>query len=512
MFSVILRAYKSKLKTLDVQKRYTSTIFSQMHDHSRKKLCAIKSGGYEFSYNDILNDSDNLSKLIPNDFKNHNISFLCPNGYDYVKSMFAIWRSGCVAVPLYHLHPLEEMEYYIQNSKSKLLLCHSQYINHLKPVAERNNIDLIEIKSSNSKKFHNSPNKFELDLLRRALIIYTSGTTGKPKGVVMTHKNLQTSMKSMVEAWEWTSNDHILHCLPLHHFHGIVNALLTGLWSGATVEMLPSFNSLEVWNKFKEDNSINLFMAVPTMYHKLIKEYDSMSKKDQLLCSKGCKKFRLMVSGSMALPDILYSRWEEISGHKLLERYGMTEIGMALTNPYRGERIKGRVGYPFPNVKVKVNESTGELLVSGDQIFLEYFENEDATKNAFDEDGWFKTGDIVEVDENGSFKILGRMSVDILKSAGYKISALEIERVLLDHPNISEVAVVGVDDKEWGQIISAIVVLKDQSDVLTLENLQEWLKDKMAKYKIPRKLLIVDEIPRNHMGKINKKSLLKLFE
>ena len=213
-----------------------------------------------------------------------------------------------------------------------------------------------------------------------------------------------------------------------------------------------------------------------------------------------------MVSGSMALPEHTLNEWREISGQVLLERYGMTECGMILSNPLHGLRKPGFVGKALPGVQVKVVDN--ELRVKSLGMFDQYFAKEEPTKEAFDEEGWFKTGDIVEMDPDGDFKILGRASVDILKISGFKVSALDVENDLLGHPEVLEVAAVGVEDKVYGQRVG--IVFKAKKKVL-LEEIREWAKDKMAHYKVPKLAIQVDEIPRNQMGKVNKKELVKLF-
>jgi malonyl-CoA/methylmalonyl-CoA synthetase len=225
-----------------------------------------------------------------------------------------------------------------------------------------------------------------------------------------------------------------------------------------------------------------------------------------------------MVSGSAALPVQTLARWREITGHTLLERYGMTEIGMALSNPLRGERHPGSVGAPLPGVEVRlvdeegtsVSDGTpGEIEVRGPNVFTEYWGRPDATRDAF-RDGWFRTGDVA-VREDGAYRILGRTSVDIIKTGGFKVSALEIEEVLRTHPAIAECAVVGVSDEAWGERVSAAVELR-QGAALSLDDLQQWAKLQLAPYKIPRALQQVSALPRNAMGKVVKPEVAGLFK
>lgn len=259
-------------------------------------------------------------------------------------------------------------------------------------------------------------------------------------------------------------------------------------------------------------------MAVPTIYVKLIQTLESMPDEDRAEVVAGFAQMRLMISGSAALPASVHETWTELTGQKLLERYGMTEIGMALSNPYEGERLPGMVGQPLPGVQIRLKSETGELVtadgepgeiqVRGPAVFSEYWKRDEVTAQSFDE-GWFRSGDIA-VCENGSYRIMGRQSVDIIKSGGYKLSALEIEAVLLEHDAICECAVVGVADETWGEAVAAAVVLNGDQR-LELDSLRSWSQDRLSKYKIPKRLIIVDSLPRNAMGKVTKPAVVQLF-
>jgi malonyl-CoA/methylmalonyl-CoA synthetase len=261
-----------------------------------------------------------------------------------------------------------------------------------------------------------------------------------------------------------------------------------------------------------------VFTAVPTIYHRLIASWEAASPNVQRMRSEGCRRARLMMSGSATLPVRTLERWREISGHTLLERYGMTEIGMALSNPLRGERRSGRVGSPLPGVTARIVDESGravaegtpgELEVRGRGVFLEYWRRPDETRRAF-RDGWFRTGDVAIV-EDGAYRLLGRTSVDIIKTGGYKVSALEIEEVIRAHPAVFDCAVVGVADPEWGERVSAAVELRERAS-LVLADLQSWTKARLAPYKVPRELHCLRSLPRNAMGKVMKPELAKLIE
>jgi malonyl-CoA/methylmalonyl-CoA synthetase len=349
------------------------------------------------------------------------------------------------------------------------------------------------------------------------MIVYTSGTTARPKGVVTTHANIGAQVAALVEAWEWRPTDRLLLALPLHHLHGIVNGLGCALAVNATCEILPVFEAATIWDRFSS-GEITVFTAVPTMYHRLIAAWDAAPPAEQRTWSKGAGRARLMMSGSAALPVQTLERWREITGHTLLERYGMTETCMVLSNPLRGERRPGSVGTPLPGVEVRlVDESgavvpegtSGELEIRGPGVFLEYWQRPVETQAAF-RGGWFQTGDIAIV-ERGAYRLLGRTAVDIIKTGGFKVSALEIEELLRLHPCIAECAVVGVADDEWGERVSAAVELRDGA-TLSLADLQLWAKPRLAPYKIPRDLRPLAALPRNAMGKVTKPEVAALFK
>jgi malonyl-CoA/methylmalonyl-CoA synthetase len=349
-----------------------------------------------------------------------------------------------------------------------------------------------------------------------ALIVFTSGTTGKPKGVVHTVASVSAMVTSLIEAWGWMESDVIPLFLPLHHVHGIVNILLCALWRGATVDLFARFDAERVCRKVAEDR-YSVFMAVPTIYVKLIAYLKTL---DENMCdqiTEGFANMRLNVSGSAACPVPLFDEWEALTSQRFLERYGMTELGMALSNPYEGERRPGHVGQALPGVVIKrVSESgeeitdpatPGELAVKSQTTFREYWGNPESTEQAFSQ-GWFMTGDIAVIDE-GAYRILGRASIDIIKSGGYKLSALEIEAILLEHPDVDEVAVIGVSDDEWGEIVAAAVVL---ATPVTQESLIQWSRERMSGYKVPRKWAFTDVLPRNALGKVTKPTLSAWFE
>jgi len=448
------------------------------------------------------------------DLREARVAFMVPPSFEYAAALWGIWLAGGVAVPLCVSHPLPELQYVLDDTGAEVLLAHADFEPKLRPLAETNPVRFMQLDATRPQSTRLLP---PLGAHRRALILYTSGTTSKPKGVVTTHANIQAQIVSLVEAWGWAADDRILHVLPLHHVHGIVNVLLCALWAGALCEILPGFDATAVWERLMHSD-LSLFMAVPTIYVKLIAAWESADAPTQEKMSRACRRLRLTVSGSAALPVIVFEQWQAISGQRMLERYGMTEIGMALSNPLLGERRPGFVGRPLPGVVARLVDETGaeiageglpgEIQTQGPNVFQEYWRKPEATRMAF-RDGWFCTGDVALV-QDGYYRILGRSSVDIIKTGGYKVSALEVEEVLRTHPHILECAVVGVPDAEWGERVCAAVILRS-GEPLPLESFRDWAKRQLAPYKVPTRLLSVADLPRNAMGKVTKPAVKELF-
>jgi malonyl-CoA/methylmalonyl-CoA synthetase len=477
---------------------------------------AVVDAAGTISYRDLVQAATKVAARLlgaRTDLAEARVAFCMPSGSSYVAVQWGVWCAGGIAVPLFPGHPLPEIEYGLREAGAEALVAHPDHEARLRPVADRLRIFLV----SYAEALRGRPDRPlpQVGLDRRAMILFTSGTTSRPKGVVLTHRNITAQIASLVDAWAWEPADRILHVLPLHHTHGIINALCCALWSGAVCEMMPKFDAGRVWDRFAR-GGITLFMAVPTIYVKLIAAWKEADPDRRRLLSRGCARMRLMVSGSAALPVDVFDEWRAVSGHALLERYGMTEIGMALSNPLRGERRPGFVGLPLPGVRVRLageegravegEGEAGEIEVEGPGVFLEYWSRPEATRAAFRE-GWFRTGDIA-VREKGYYRILGRSSVDIIKTGGYKVSALEIEEALRAHPKIRDCAVVGIEDPAWGERVAAAVTLRPGCS-LSLRELRAWAGERLAPYKIPTLLRSFEDLPRNALGKVIKPDLRK---
>ncbi len=324
-----------------------------------------------------------------------------------------------------------------------------------------------------------------------ALLGYTSGTTGVPKGAVLTHGNLLAGAESVRIAWRWETEDRLVLALPLFHMHGLGVGLHGTLLTGASAILLDGFSPNAVLDAAAAHDA-TLFFGVPTMYTRLAQS----SRVGEL------SRLRLCVAGSAPLSADLHYRLEEAAGVRVLERYGMTETIMLVSNPHDAERRAGTVGFPLPGVELRLAADTGEVLVRGPNVFAGYWRRPEATKEAFDDEGWFRTGDLGEFDEAGYLRLQGRAK-ELVISGGLNVYPREVEDALRTHSDVDDVAVTGTPDEEWGELVTAwVVAASGQSP--KLEDLRSHLDGVCADFKHPRLLHLVDELPRNALGKVQK--------
>jgi malonyl-CoA/methylmalonyl-CoA synthetase len=338
-----------------------------------------------------------------------------------------------------------------------------------------------------------------------AVISYTSGTTGRSKGAMLTHGNLVSNARAICEAWRWTAEDHLLLTLPLFHTHGLMVGVHGTLCAGASMELHRRFDDAAVYERLL-GGGFTMFFGVPTMYSRLLREARGREDRPPPL--------RLYVAGSAALSPNDFEAFERRFGARILERYGMTETGMNLTNPYDGERVPGTVGMPFPGQEARVvgledrqpvpAGEVGEIEVRGPNVFVGYWQNAEATRESFTEDGWFRTGDLGFMGEDGRFTITGRAK-ELIVSGGYNVYPREVEEVIERHPDVAEVAVVGRPDEEYGERVVAFVV--PEGDEPDAQGILDLCRRELAGYKRPREVVYLEELPRNAMGKVTKRDL-----
>jgi malonyl-CoA/methylmalonyl-CoA synthetase len=340
-----------------------------------------------------------------------------------------------------------------------------------------------------------------------AVLGYTSGTTGRAKGALLLQRNLLANIRAITQAWRWTADDRLLLTLPLFHAHGLMVGMHGTLLTGASVVLRRKFDASDVLSTINADPAITMFFGVPTMYGRLLAETEHLDAPPRPL--------RLYVSGSAPLSPQVFAEFERVFGQRILERYGMTETIMNMTNPYDGERRPGTVGAPYPGQEARVvgvsdrqplpDGEIGEIEVRGPNVFAGYWNRPDATAQAFSADGWFKTGDLGWRSADGYYTITGRAR-ELIISGGYNVYPREVEDVLAEHPAVAEVAVLGAPDADLGEQVVAMIVPKDGQTPDAAEIIA-FCRERLASYKKPRQVVFVDSLPRNALGKVQKQLL-----
>ncbi|MHA6688647.1 malonate--CoA ligase [Mesorhizobium sp. A556] len=424
-------------------------------------------------------------------------------------------QAGAIFLPLNTAYTPTEVDYFVDNAEPGLLVCDEAAREALTPIAEKAGARLLTLDGDGTGTLASEaearPELFETvprgedDL---AAFLYTSGTTGRSKGAMLTHGNLLSNAHSLVEAWRFDENDVLLHALPIFHTHGLFVACNVVLLAGGSMIFLPSFQADEAIEWLPRATSM---MGVPTFYTRLLD--------DPRFTRQLASHMRLFTSGSAPLLAETHNAFEKLTGHRILERYGMTETNMTTSNPYDGARRAGTVGFALPNVEIRVvdpdtrevvaNGGIGILEVRGPNVFKGYWRMPEKTREEFREDGFFITGDVVTIDEDGYVQIVGRAK-DLIISGGYNIYPKEVELLLDEQDGVLESAVIGVPHPDFGEGVVAVVVPKKGSAV-DEQAILDGIRDKIARFKQPKRIFAVDELPRNAMGKIQKKALRDLF-
>jgi malonyl-CoA/methylmalonyl-CoA synthetase len=320
-----------------------------------------------------------------------------------------------------------------------------------------------------------------------ALLMYTSGTTGRAKGALLTHGNLLASATAVNLAWRWEQQDCLLLTLPLFHMHGLGVGVNGSLCAGAKINLRTKFDAADVEAQALRPET-SMFFGVPAMYQRLA----AAGKLDPL------RRLRLLVSGSAPLPAALGAEIAEGAGQMPLERYGMTETVMLTSNPYEGERRPGTVGFPLPGVDLRLGGENNEVEVRGPNVIAGYYRNPEANDVSFTRDGWFRTGDLGEFDNDGYLSLVGR-SKELIITGGYNVYPREVEEVILTHPDVVEVAVIGRPSERWGEEVTAVVVTSRDVDP---DELRSHVARELAPYKVPKRIEFIDTLPRNALGKV----------
>ncbi len=435
-----------------------------------------------------------------------------------VASLFvylACLRAGLVYLPLNTAYQSSELDYFLRDAEPGLILVEPENADAITALSNGSVgapvMTLGEIEQRGlAKRVARASAKFDTRRCNAsdlAAIIYTSGTTGRSKGAMVTHRNLVSNARALTQVWQFSSDDVLLHALPIFHVHGLFVANHCALTSGARILWNNRFNAQAVVRQLE---TATVFMGVPTYYTRLLAESG--------LSRESCKGMRMFISGSAPLLAETHSEFERRTGHRILERYGMSEAGMITSNPYHGERRAGTVGLPLPGVEVRVVDEAdqalaegqkGAIQVKGENVFSGYWRMPEKTKQEFTDDGWFRTGDIGVFDTDGYLSIVGRAK-DLIITGGYNVYPKEIELALDELPQVAESAVIGVPHDDFGEAVTAVVVGKPGAKA-DEEKIIAALKSKLAGYKVPKRVYFVDALPRNAMGKVQKNLLRERF-
>ena len=427
----------------------------------------------------------------------------------------AVLRAGFVYLPLNTAYQASEIEYFIGNAEPAVVVCAGRnfgWISKIAFLAGTQNVFTLNEDRSGSlldraafmSDQHEIATKTPDEM---AAILYTSGTTGRSKGAMLTHGNLLSNAQTLKAYWDWQPNDVLIHALPIFHVHGLFVASHGALLNGS--KMIWFSGRFEPRAVIQRLPDATIFMGVPTLYVRMLGE--------GALDKAACRNMRLFISGSAPLLIETFRDWQQRSGHTILERYGMSETVMLTSNPCRpedGDRIGGTVGFPLPGVGLRVRDDQaadcaageiGNIEVRGPNVFAGYWRMPEKTKEEFTGDGWFRTGDVGKRDSRGYVSIVGR-SKDLIITGGYNVYPAEIEGYVNDMAGVAETAVIGVPHADFGEAVVAVVVAKPGA-ALDGTAIVSTLKAQIANFKVPKRVFIVDELPRNTMGKVQKKLL-----
>jgi acyl-CoA synthetase (AMP-forming)/AMP-acid ligase II len=486
---------------------------------ARDSACAISWGGEEVSYADLDQRTSALAaRLQANGVRPRDrVAVGLPNSPELVISVVAVLRVGAVLVPLNPAYTPDEASYIVSDAAPTLVITHAQQARALADAGCRTqlvaNLAALEDDDVLREDAGTPACPFERMEDDPALIVYTSGTTGRPKGAVLSEGALFSNLSIVAEAWQWTESDRLLLTLPCFHLHGLGLGILGSLLVGSTIVLRDRFRTEEVLADIRA-HRCTMFFGVPTMYNRLV----TLPESD----SGDLSSMRLWISGSAPLTEATFERFRERFRCEILERYGMSEGGFMLGTSFDGIRRPGVVGKPFKGIEVRIIDSdeadqgrlrelsdgeTGELAIRGPNLFSGYWQRPEDTEAAFVE-GFFRSGDLAVREADGMIRIVGRQSVDIIKSGGFKIGAVEIENCLQSHLAVAEVAVIGIPDADLGERVVAVVTIVSESNA-SVDELLAYARQHLAPHKVPRQIVFRAEIPRTGPGKFKKKELIR---
>lgn len=478
--------------------------------------------GRYYRYQDVLEVSARFANALVNlgVQPGDRVAAQIPKSIEALMLYLASVRCGAVFLPLNTSYTAAEINYFLEDAQPALFVCAPDSASHYQELSQKHQIRLetlgvwqpdvddqstfLRTAESQATQFENTARSPE-DL---AAILYTSGTTGRSKGAMLTHENLLSNAQALVEYWRFTTDDVLLHALPIYHTHGLFVATNTALLSNSALIFQRKFDVDAIVAHLPNATCL---MGVPTFYTRLLE--------DPRLDKELVRHVRVFISGSAPLLADTHKQFEARTGHRILERYGMTETSMNTSNPYDGERRAGTVGFALPGVELRIVDpesgaatedgQTGSIEVRGPNVFSGYWQMPEKTAQEFRDDGFFITGDLGTIDNDGYLSIVGR-SKDLIISGGFNVYPKEIELLLDEQPNVQESAVVGIPHADFGEAVVAVVVPAVNSSI-DIESINQNLKNKLARFKQPKEIFVVESLPRNTMGKVQKNKLREIY-
>ena len=499
-----------------------TTFATKMSERADAEFITTREGRH-YSYTDALNMSAQLAGALTElgVKQGDRVAVQVDKSPEAILLYLACLRIGGVYLPLNTGYTGDEIRYFLNDAEPALFVCRPKAADEARSLAADTGCPAVATLGSAADGTlmetarQATPREDIVTLGERdlAAILYTSGTTGRSKGAMLTHKNLASNAQTLLKAWRFSADDRLIHALPIFHTHGLFVACNVTLIAGASMLFLPKFDADIIFDELPRGS---VMMGVPTFYTRLVQ--------DERLTPAATTNMRLFVSGSAPLTAETHEAFEAKTGHAILERYGMTETNMNLSNPYEGARRAGTVGMPLPGVEMRITDretgdevahgEIGMLQIRGPNVFIGYWRMPEKTREELLDDGFFVTGDLAMVDEQGYVHIVGR-DKDLVISGGYNVYPKEVEQVIDELEQVAESAVIGLPHPDFGEGVTAVVVRQQRADAEanTLEEaaIIQHLDGRLAKYKQPKRVFFVDELPRNTMGKVQKNELRKQF-
>ena len=475
--------------------------------------------GSVISYGDFWQGAEKIAGVLldrgvkPND----RVAAQVDKSIEVLQLYVATVMAGGVFLPLNTAYTASEITYFLGDATPSVFVCKDDTREALKGIAEQSGVVALETLNADGSgslmaaatSFSGSFTAVSREADSLAAILYTSGTTGRSKGAMLTHKNLWSNSSTLRDYWNFTADDTLIHALPIFHTHGLFVAINVTLAAGSSLIFMQNFDVDKI---MKSMTRATVLMGVPTFYVRLLGHTD--------LSADNVKNMRLFVSGSAPLLSETHEQWSEKTGTAILERYGMTETNMNTSNPYEGERRPGTVGFPLPGIEVRITNveteelmpigSVGSIEVRGPNVFQGYWNMPEKTAEELRGNGFFITGDLGMIDAEGYVSIIGR-SKDLIITGGYNVYPKEIEILIDDIEGVNESAVIGLQHPDFGEAVSAVIVRQVGSEI-SADEIKSLLNTDLAKYKQPKKIFFVDELPRNAMGKVQKKALRETYD